>query len=151
MEELKMKKLLFMLVVVAAFIALLVPLATARTITPNGHMTASWVAPTPSYGDTLAGFRWGLSINGVQTDSGYVSAATRQLADFKTLAHEGDKAVFKIRSEASLGNFSVSSYILSDTCVFDTGGPINPPTGVQLGPVGASLTTPATGTVTAPH
>jgi hypothetical protein len=146
-----MKEILFMLVVVAVFMALLIPTASARTITPNGHMTASWAAPTPSYGDTLAGFRWGLSINGVQTDSGYVPAATRQLTDFKTLAHEGDKAIFKIRAEASPGNFSVSPYVLSDTCVFDTGGPINPPTSVQLGPAGASLTTPTTGTVTAPH
>lgn len=102
----------------------------AQSVDPDGVLSISWGAPAPS-ADTVDSFRWSLDVNGQPADSGVVGADILYLTNFYVLPHEGDWAVFKIRSEGRPYNFSYSPWVYSDTVRYDNGVGVNPPTTVQ--------------------
>jgi hypothetical protein len=115
----------------------------AASTDPDGILSIGWVPPVDTYQDTLAGFNWSLTTNGVFSDSGSVARSVVQLTNFKTLSREGDYAIFKIRAFSKSSHFSVSTWVTSDTCFFDSGAGIQPPTGLHW-ITGSSLGAPAT-------
>lgn len=97
----------------------------------DGVLSIRWNAPVSSYGDTLTRYSYTMTVNGVMVDSGSIASNVTQLNNFDTLRTEGDWAVFRLRSVASPGNYSVSPYSVSDTVIYDTETGINPPTNLQ--------------------
>lgn len=122
-----MKTLLFLLLIPA-----LVPaLALAQTYDDDGLLNAMWESPIATYGDTLSHYQAELLVNGAAVWSNdSIPVPDTVLIDFYQLQFEGDWAILKVRSVATQGNYSVSTWAVSDTCYFDTGSPINPPNGL---------------------
>jgi hypothetical protein len=116
---------------VFTFLVMLAATCTSQVVDNDGLLNIAWDAPTPSYGDTLDHYDWELYVNDSLVTSGQASATTVSLINFYQLLHEGDKAVFKIRSIATQGNYSESVWAVSDEVVYDLGTGIQPPRGLR--------------------
>jgi hypothetical protein len=111
-------------------VLLMAAAAGAQTYDDDGLLSAGWGMPVPQNLDTLSHFQAELFVNGsLSWANDSIPVPDTLLIDFYQLSEEGDQAVLKIRSVGIPHSYSV--WMESDTCYYDTGSPINPPTGLH--------------------
>lgn len=120
-----MKTLLLLLIA-----ALISAPAMGQVHDGDGLLNYFWHSPPLSYPDTLSHYQVQLLVNDVAVWAND-SLPDTVLVDFYQMQIEGDSAVAMVRAVATQGNYSVSSWFISEACYYDTDSPINPPWGGQ--------------------
>jgi hypothetical protein len=101
--------------------------ALAQTHDHDGHLFACWLPPDS--GAPLDHYIWSYTINGVPDSVQGIAPGADTTNSDVTLTNIGDWAIFRIRAVSVMND--TSDWAASDTAIYDPGGGIGPPRGVN--------------------